>query len=180
MRVRVVRVAGSLVLALGLLAWAGCGSRDTGGPKEGEKGPGKDGGHGHSHERGKMLIADLGTKYHALLTAHLSAKEGNELDIYFETADEDEPTPLALPLESFTAQARTADGELKDLDFRCAPASERPKGEKAGTCSHFVARAPWMKAGDRLYVVVKVQVDGKELTARWKNFNPKKYAHHED
>jgi hypothetical protein len=39
--------------------------------------------HGHSHERGKMLLTDVGTKYHALLTAHLSSKDGNELDIFF-------------------------------------------------------------------------------------------------
>lgn len=35
-----------------------------------------------------------------------------------------------------------------------------------------------MKPEDELLVVAKFTVDGKELVARWKNFNPKKYAHH--
>lgn len=133
---------------------------------------------GHSHERGKMLIADAG-KYHALLTAHLS-KEGNELDIFFETQDEKNPTPVAVPHESFEAEAKTADGEVKTLKFESAPADERPKGEKPGTCSHFVAKAPWLKPTDQLDVAFKLTLDGKEVTVRWKDFNPKKYAHHED
>jgi hypothetical protein len=31
-----------------------------------------------------------------------------------------------------------------------------------------------------LYVVVKLKLNGKEETIRWKDFNPKKFAHHED
>ena len=59
--------------------------------------------------------------------------------------------------------------------------SERPKGEKPGTCSHFVAKAPWMKPTDKLYVAAKVTLPGEgEVTVRWKDFNPKKFAHHED
>jgi len=183
---------GSCLLVLGLLASSGC-SGGSGSPRggdeksdkkggdNGDKGDkdGKKDGPGHSHERGKMLLADAG-KYHALLTAHLSSKDGNELDIFFETADEKKPTPVAIPYESFTAQARTAGGELKELKFECAPADERPKGEKKGTCSHFVAKAPWMKPDDTLYVAAKIKLDGEEVTARWKDFNPKKYAHHED
>src|SRR5580658_2009332 len=38
----------------------------------------------HSHDRGKMMLADFGA-YHAGLTAHHSSKEGNELDIVVET-----------------------------------------------------------------------------------------------
>lgn len=126
-----------------------------------------------------MLIADAG-KHHALLTAHLSAKEGNELDIFFETATEKNPTPVTVALESFTAQIKSGDDDIKDLKFECAPAEERPKGEKPGTCSHFVAKAPWIKADERLIVVVRIPMDGKEVTIRWKDFLPKKYAHHED
>src|SRR5262249_2202765 len=140
-----------------------------------DKKDGKD--HGHSHERGKMLLADAG-KHHALLTAHLSKKDGNELDVFFET-DEKEPKPVALPVESFTAQARTARDELHELKFEPAPPEERPRGEKPGTCSHFVAKAPWMKADDVLYVAAKAQIDGADVTVRWKDFNPKKFAHHE-
>ena len=134
---------------------------------------------GHSHERGKMLIADAGP-YHALLTAHLSQKDGHELDLFFETTDTKDPKPVALPLEGFTAQVTAGGGEPKELKFEPAPAGERPKDEKPGTCSHFVAKAPWMKPDEPLYVVAKVPVEGKSVTARWKDFLPKKYAHHED
>lgn len=132
--------------------------------------------HGHSHERGKMLIADAGP-FHALLTAHLAAA-GNALDIFFETPVDKDPQPVAIAIESFEAQATAGEGESQTLTFEPAPAEERPEGEKAGTCSHFVAKAPWMKPDDDLLVVAKFTVDGKELVARWKNFNPKKYAHH--
>jgi hypothetical protein len=37
-----------------------------------------------------------------------------------------------------------------------------------------------MKRADTLYVVAKVRLDGEEVTIRWKDFSPKKYAHHED
>ena len=132
--------------------------------------------HGHSHESGKKLLADAG-KYHAALTAHLSSKDGNELDIFFETTSQ--AKPVALPLPSFKAEVQLGE-ELKEITFEPAPADERPKDEKPGTCSHFVAKAPWMKPTDNLYVVVKIPIDGKEETIRWKDFNPKKYAHHED
>lgn len=132
--------------------------------------------HGHSHERGKMLIADAGP-YHALLTAHLS-KAGNELDIFFETPVDKDPQPAAIAIKSFEAQATAGEGESQTLTFEPAPADERPKGEKAGVCSHFVAKAPWMKADDDLLVVAKFTLDGKEVVGRWKNFVPKRYAHH--
>lgn len=141
-----------------------------GGHKEGEAA------HTHSHERGKMLIADAGS-VHALLTAHLAAT-GNELDIFFETPVDKDPQPVAIAVESFEAQATAGEGESQTLTFEPAPAEERPVGEKAGTYSHFVAKAPWMKLEDDLLVVAKFTVDGKEVVGRWKNFNPKKYAHH--
>ena len=132
--------------------------------------------HGHSHERGKMLIADAGL-YHALLTAHLAAA-GNELDIFFETPVDKDPQPASLAVDSFTAQATTGDGESQTLTFEPAPTEERPAGEKAGTCSHFVAKAPWMKPEDDLLVVAKFTIDGQEeVVARRKNFVPKKFAH---
>lgn len=132
--------------------------------------------HGHSHERGKMLIADAGS-FHALLTAHLS-KDGNSLDIFFETPVDKNPQPAAIAIESFEAQATAGEGESQTLTFEPAPPEERPEGEKAGTCSHFIAKAPWMKPEDDLLVVAKFTVDGKDIVARWKNFNPKKFAHH--
>lgn len=126
-----------------------------------------------------MLIADAG-KYHALLTAHLSPK-GNELDIFFETTSSKNPKPVALPLPSFTAYAqRAGEDQRHELKFECAPAEERPKDEKPGTCSHFVAKAEWMKPTDDLAVVFHLELDGKRYRVIWENFIPKKYAHHEE
>lgn len=164
--------AGLVVLAL----LAGCqGNRGTTGTKPAAHAHDDD----HPHERGKMLIADVG-KYHALLTAHLSQKDGHELDVFFETTDEKDPKPVAMPLERFTAQATTGGGDPHELSFEPAPAAERPKDEKPGACSHFVAKAPWLKPGEKYYVVAKLTLDGQSVTARWKEFDPKKYAHHED
>jgi len=132
--------------------------------------------HGHSHERGKMLIADAGP-YHALLTAHLAAA-GNELDIFFETPVNQDAQPMAIAVESFQAQATTGDGESQTLTFEPAPPDERPAGEKPGSYSHFIAKAPWMNQADDLLVVAKFTVDGEKFVARWKNFVPAKYAHH--
>ena len=172
----------------GLLFAAGCGgessipAKSTTTPAKDDHADHKDGdhkdekAHGHSHERGKMLIADAGP-YHALLTAHLAAA-GNEIDIFFETPVDTNPQPAAIAIESFEAQATAGEGDSQTLTFEPAPAEERPDGEKAGTCSHFVAKAPWMKPDDDLLVVAKFTVDGQEIVARWKNFNPKKYAHH--
>lgn len=128
---------------------------------------------GHRHERDRKLIADAG-KYHALLTAHLSA-QGHELDIFFESPESDEP--VALPLDGFTAQATSGDGAPQELHFEPASATERPKDEKPGTCSHFVARSPWLQPDDTLLVVARLYLDGREVKARWKNFMPRKHAH---
>ncbi len=133
--------------------------------------------HGHSHDRNDMMIADAG-HYHAALTAHLSSKDGNELDIFFEAAD-DRTKPVPLPLAIFTATAMTADGKVHQLAFEPTPLDER-KGDPEGKCSHFVARAGWMKAEDVLTVTTTVDIDGKPTAIAWKNFSPKKYAHHVD
>jgi hypothetical protein len=139
------------------------------------------GDHGHSHERGKMLLADVGQEYHALLTAHLSSKDGNELDVFFETSDDKAPVPAAIPVESFTGQVRvTGEDQSKEVKFEPAPKEERPKGEKPGACSHFIAKVPWMKASDNLSIVIFLTLEGERYRVVWENFNPKKYAHHED
>src|SRR4051794_28274024 len=79
----------------------------------------------HSHERGKMMLADVGDnkKYHAALTAHLSSKEGNELDVFFETADE-KHSPVPLALDKFTAVAKQSAGQEYVLEFKPAPKDE--------------------------------------------------------
>ena len=134
---------------------------------------------GHSHEKGTMLLADAG-KYHALLTAHLS-KDGNELDIFFETAGKTAQA-VALPLATLKAsiQIRSSEGGLKEVEFVPAPADERPMGEAAGTCSHYVAKVPWLSPDVEHRVIVRAVLDGKDEEIRWNNFVPKKYAHHTD
>lgn len=133
--------------------------------------------HDHGHDRGKMMLADAGP-YHAALTAHLSKKDGNELDLFFETAGK-EPKPVPLPLAKVTATAATADGKAHELVFEPAPKEER-KGDPDGQCSHFVAKAPWMTADDILTVTATVEVKGRDRPATWKGFRPRKYAHHDD
>jgi len=168
---------GALVVLL--VVFSGCKENASNAPET--KTPAKSGGEeGHSHERGKMLLADVGDKYHALLTAHLSPK-GNELDIFFETQDDKNPTPSAISIESFKAFVTVAgEDQAKEVKFEPAPAEERPKGEKTGSCSHFVATVPWMKASDSLSIVVLLELEGERYRISWKNFNPKKYAHHEE
>ncbi len=132
----------------------------------------------HTHERGKMMLADAGP-YHAALTAHL-AKDGNELDVFIET-DNDEPQPVALPLVQIIAKAkRSGDTQEYKLIFEPAPADERPKSETIGTCSHFVAKAPWMTRADMLTVVAELEVKGKLRKVIWGEFSPLKFAHHDE
>lgn len=124
-----------------------------------------------------MQLADVGP-YHAALTAHLSSKTGNELDVFFETADA-EPKPVPLPLARFTASAKTASGQEHELAFEPSEPDER-KDDPPGKCSHFVAKAGWMKAEDVLTVAATVEIDGKPRRIEWTGFNPKRYAHHEE
>lgn len=132
----------------------------------------------HTHERGKMMLADAGP-HHAALTAHL-AKDGNELDVFIET-DGDEPTPVALPLAQIVAKAkRSGDTKEYKLVFEPAPPDERPKSEAIGTCSHFVAKAPWMTRADVLTVVAEFEVKGKIRKVIWGEFSPLKFAHHDE
>ena len=134
----------------------------------------------HAHERDNMLIVDAG-KHHALLTAHLSPK-GNELDIFIETASDANPAPVAIPMTSFKAFVRRmGEDRPTELTFDPAPADERPAGEMAGTCSHFVAKTPWMKADDILELTVpQLKMDDGVYRVVWKDFQPQKFAHHTD
>jgi hypothetical protein len=152
------------LLLLAILAAAGCGGG------EGDVYTSD----GHIHERDKMMLADAGA-HHAALTAHLSSKTGNELDVFFETADKDHK-PVPLPLKSFTATAKSSDGGEQLLEFTPAPKDER-KDDPDGRCSHFVATASWMKADQAITVVAVVEIDNKKELIEWKSFTPKKYAH---
>lgn len=130
--------------------------------------------HDHNHSRGKMLEAFDG-KVAALLTSHLSSKTGNELDVFVEEAG----APRALAVTKLTA-AVTGAAEPHTLTFECAPADERPAGEKEGTCSHFVAKAPWMTTSDRLRVEAALPLGDREQRFVWRDFDPKRFAHHEE
>jgi hypothetical protein len=169
--IRPAALAGLLAL---LTAACGTRERDASPPPSSA---GKGGGHGHTHVRGKLLIADAG-EHHATLTAHLSPK-GNELVIGFETV-EDEPTPVAIAATSFKAYARRSkEGEPKELTFECA--SPRPKGERDGTCSHFVARAPWLTRDEVIDVTIpSLKVGGRTSRVQWKRFTAAKYASREE
>jgi hypothetical protein len=137
--------------------------------------------HDHSHERDKMMLEDVkleGKTYHAALTAHLSKADGNELDIFLETLEK-EPKPAPVTQGKLTAKVTLADGSEKNLQFEPAPKSER-KDDAEGKCSHYVAKAPWLKAEDVLTLTLSIDIGGEVKKVIWEGFNPKKYAHHED
>jgi hypothetical protein len=136
----------------------------------------KHGEHGHSHEHNKMMLADYG-KIHIGLTAHISKKDGNELDLVFETEDE---KPAPQPFSKLTAKA-TRNGEDKSYDLVFEPAEkEERKDDPEGRCSRYTAKAPWMKPDDILTVRLPIDLNGQEKIIPWVDFNPRKFAHHID
>lgn len=161
------------LLAVALLA--GC---DGGKPTKFEN---KDKGDDHhDHDRGKMKLEDItlpSGACHVGLTAHLSKKEGNSLDVAFETTDK-EPKPVFLPANAkLTARVtRAGDDKPYTLTFNPAPEDER-KADPKDKCSRFTAEAPWMKHEDKLDVALTVEADGQVKKVAWTDFNPKKYAH---
>ena len=158
------------------LALAGCGDKTQPSKFDNKD---KDG-HDHSqHERGTIRLEDAtlpgGKKCHAGLTAHLSEKEGNELDLLFETMDKD-PKPLTVPEKTkITARVtRKGDDKAYTLEFAPAEKDER-KTDPDGQCSRFTAKAPWMKADDELDVTVTIE--GVDAKIPWVKFLPSKYGH---
>lgn len=129
----------------------------------------------HNHARGKMLLASDGS-YNALLTSHLSAKDGNELDVFVEDKD----GPYALDVKELEAVARAGEGDKITVSFSCAPAHERPANEADGKCSHFVAKTPWMRVGVVLRVETALPIGDKTIAMVWREYEPRKYAHHEE
>ena len=159
---------------LSFVPFAGCNSRDK------EKNPAtipSAAKHDHEHDGhdDEDNVAHAGP-YHVKLTAHLSEKEGNELDLRFETTAE---KPYAVSTEKILAKAKRAgDDKEYDLTFTPAPADERQKDEATGTCSHFVAKAPFMKETDLLTVTFKVVIRDRERSVAWeKPFDVKKFSH---
>ncbi len=122
-----------------------------------------------------MLMASDGTTT-ALLTAHLSSTDGNELDVFVER----DGSPFALSVRSITGAAVGSDGQPRPVTFECAPANERPSTERDDACSHFVARTPWMRPDDVLRVEADLAIEGERAPFLWRNFGPRRYAHHEE
>jgi hypothetical protein len=118
------------------------------------------------HDRDNMMTIHI-FKRHAWLTARLSSKQGNALELFSERP---------LPHPTIKAEARRTDGKKFDLVFEMAPAVERPK-DAAGQCTHYVAKAPWMTPDDDLTVVADIEVGGQVKKARWDEFIPKNFAH---
>ena len=90
--------------------------------------------HDHSdHDRKDAMIEDAelpdGTKCHAGLTAHLSEKDGNELEVFFETLDK-EPKALPIPMKAkvLGRVTRAGDDKAQELEFKPAEKDER-KGD---------------------------------------------------
>jgi hypothetical protein len=171
-------VTGGVVLVL-LVFLAGCKEKPTPTQQAEFKNKKGDDEHGHDHDRGKMRLEDAtlpgGKKGHAGLTAHLSKKQGNELDISFETMDKD-PKPLTVPEKTKITARVTRKGDDKPyvITFEPAEKDER-KSDPEGQCSRFSAKAPWMKHEDEL--TVTLTIEGVPQSVVWVDFNPKKYAH---
>ncbi len=84
-------------------------------------------------------------------------------------------------LKTTTVKARSQDarGVEHTIDFACAPHDERPAAESDEVCSHFVAKAPWVTPGESLRVESSLPLESPTSFV-WRDFEPKKYAHHEE
>lgn len=154
-------------------------------------------GHGHAHDhdaadsRKKMKPVVVGT-ITALLTSHLSSKDGNELDVFFENTVARGAPGKALPVSTATplqatvvvgGDSKPGGGAAKHtVTFDPAPAEERPAGEGESACSHFVAKTPFMAPTTTLAsVTLNIPAPaGGVHTFVWCDFHAKTWAHHED
>lgn len=160
----------SVLVALGLSALAGCAASPP--PSQPKAAAHSHNPSDHNHDRGQMMIASDGI-IDALLTAHLSSKAGHELDVFVEKAG----APLALTTTELRATA-VASGKQQELAFECAPREERPATEPEGTCSHFVARAAWLRPGEDVRVETVLPLRRGEIAYVWRGFEAMRYAHH--
>jgi len=110
------------------------------------------------------------------LTSHLESKGSNELDLFIS-----DDRNKAYPITADKIVAEVVIGDVKNqIVFEPAPADERPKGEKGNVCSHYVAKAGFIKASDMLTCSATVPVSGKPEIVVWKDFGVKKFAHHDE
>ena len=140
---------------------------------------GKNEGHHHNEKTTQDVTLPDGKLVHAILTAHLDEKDGNELDVIFEMHDKDEPYAIPIDAEVTARVTRKGDGEEKNLNFKPADKDER-KGDPDGKCSRFSAETKWMKPDDELTVTLSVKYDGKLKKATYAGFVPKDSAHKHD
>ncbi len=140
---------------------------------------GKNEGHQHNEKTTQDLTMPDGKLVHAILTAHLDEKKGNELDVIFELHDKDESFPIPADAKVTARITRKEDPEAKNLEFKPAEMDER-KGDPDGKCSRFSADTKWMKPDDELTVVLSVEYDGKLKKATYTGFVPKDSAHKHD
>jgi len=139
------------------------------------------GGHGHSHGGGdikKKMLAANAQGFIVYLTSHLSAKDGNELDLFIEDSKSKAATSSAKQIEATI----TIGGVEHKVAFDPAPDDERPADERGGkdVCSHYVTKASFMKDTDTLQCTATFFLGSTNQTVKWENFDVKKYAHHED
>lgn len=167
------RVLAAVAVAA-FLAAAGCNQKS-----DAPSASGKSGGDGHAHDGGDKMLEDAGP-YHAGLTAHLDEKEGNELDLVFETLDQTNPKPVPLPLTEIVAKVkREGDPQERTVKFVPDDPQER-KDDPKDKCSRFSTKAAWMKPDDNLTVTATVVIEGTPRDLVWKNFVPKKFTHKHD
>jgi hypothetical protein len=140
---------------------------------------GKNKEHEHNEKTTQDVTLPDGALVHAIITAHLDEKEGNELDVIIEKHEKDEPYPIPINAKLSARVTRKGDDKEKTLDFKPAEKSER-KGDPDGKCSRFTAEAKWMKPDDELTVVLSIEVDGKLKKATYVGFVPKDSAHKHD
>ena len=101
------------------------------------------------------------------MTSHLESKGTNELDLFITDASK---KPLTVSADKLQASVAIGDStvllcfllsalnvpEMQNaVVFEPAPAEERPKGEKGSTCSHYVAKAGFMKVRESLLLCMK-------------------------
>jgi hypothetical protein len=137
---------------------------------------GKNQEHHHDEKTTQDVTLPDGKLVHAILTAHLDEKAGNELDVIIEQHEKDEPYPIPINAKLSARVTRKGDDKEKNLDFKPAEKDER-KSDPDGKCSRFTAEAKWMKPDDELTVVLSIEYDGKLRKATYSPFVPKDSAH---
>jgi hypothetical protein len=159
------------LFAAGAVVFAGCQKKPA--PSEFT---GKNEGHHHDEKTTQDLTLPDGKLVHAILSAHLDEKAGNELDVIIEQHDKDASYPIPINAKISARVTRKGDDMEKNLEFKPAEKDER-KDDPDGKCSRFSAETKWMKPDDELTIVLSIEYDGKLKKATYPTFVPKDSAH---